>query len=49
VTIVAAAFAGSSRLERQRMVLAAVGDLMQTEIHALSITALAPAEATDRR
>lgn len=49
MTIVAAAFAGTSRLERQRRVLAALGDLMQTEIHALSITALTPAEAADRR
>ena len=29
------------------MVFAALGDLMQTEIHALSITALTPAEAAD--
>lgn len=49
VTIVAAAFAGSSRLERQRMVFAALGELMATEIHALSITALTPAEAANRR
>jgi len=43
--IVAATFTGKSRLERQRMVFAALGDLMQTEIHALSITALTPDEA----
>lgn len=49
VTIVAAAFAGISRLERQRMVFAALGELMATEIHALSITALTPAEAANRR
>ena len=44
VSIVAAAFAGKSRLERQRLVFAALGDLMQTDIHALSVTALAPGE-----
>jgi BolA family transcriptional regulator, general stress-responsive regulator len=47
--IVAAAFAGKSRVERQRMVFAALDDLMRTEIHALSITALTPAEAQERR
>jgi BolA family transcriptional regulator, general stress-responsive regulator len=47
--IVAAMFAGKSRLERQRMVLAVLGDLMQTDIHALSITALTPDEAHERR
>ena len=45
VSIVSAKFAGKSRVERQRMVFAALGDLMQTEIHALSITALTPGEA----
>ena len=45
VSIVSAAFAGKSRVERQRMVFAALGDLMQTDIHALSITALTPDEA----
>jgi BolA protein len=45
LTIVAAAFAGKTRIERQRLVFEALGDLMATEIHALSITALTPAEA----
>ena len=49
VSIVSAKFAGKSRVERQRMVFAALGDLMQTEIHALAITALAPGEATAGR
>jgi BolA protein len=49
LTIVAAAFVGRSRLERQRLVFAALGDLMQSEIHALTITALTPAEAEARR
>jgi BolA protein len=44
VEITAAGFSGRSRIERQRMVLAAVGDLMQTDIHALVITARAPGE-----
>jgi BolA protein len=44
VVITAAGFSGRSRIERQRMVLAAVGDLMQTDIHALVITARAPGE-----
>jgi BolA protein len=43
--IVSATFAGKSRLERQRMVFAALGQLMHTEVHALTITALAPGEA----
>jgi BolA protein len=47
--IVSATFAGKSRLERQRMVFAALGDLMRTDIHALAITALAPGEAGARR
>jgi BolA protein len=45
ITIVAAVFAGKSRIERQRLVFEAIGDLMQTDVHALSITALTPAEA----
>lgn len=44
VVVTAEAFKGRSRIERQRMVLAAVGDLMRTDIHALAITALAPGE-----
>jgi BolA protein len=42
--IVADAFTGRSRLQRQRMVYRALGDLMQTDVHALSISALTPAE-----
>jgi BolA family transcriptional regulator, general stress-responsive regulator len=45
LTIVAAAFAGRSRIERQRLIFAALGDLMRSDIHALAITALTPAEA----
>ncbi len=46
VTIVAAVFAGKNLLERHRIVYAAVGDLMNTDIHALSIKALTPHEAS---
>ena len=38
------AFAGKSRVERQRMVYAALGDLMRERVHALSIKASAPGE-----
>lgn len=44
VRIVAPAFAGHAPLERHRMVYAALGELMQQDIHALSITARAPDE-----
>jgi len=36
------AFAGKSRLERQRMVHAALGDLLHHRVHALSITTREP-------
>jgi BolA protein len=39
------AFAGRSRVERQRMVYAALGDLMEERVHALSIRARAPGES----
>lgn len=45
VTIEAPAFAGLSRLERQRRVNAALADLMVARIHALAIRARAPGEA----
>ncbi|ROR32255.1 BolA family protein [Inmirania thermothiophila] len=44
VTVIAPAFAGRGLLERHRMVYDALGTLMQTDIHALSIRALAPGE-----
>jgi BolA protein len=43
--IESAAFAGKNRVERQRMVYAALGDLMRERVHALSIRASAPGEA----
>ena len=42
--IESASFAGKSRVERQRMVYAALGDLMRERVHALSIRATAPGE-----
>lgn len=42
--IVSDAFAGKSRVERQRMVYKALGDLMHERVHALSIRASAPGE-----
>jgi BolA protein len=48
LTIVAETFAGKRLVDRQRMVYTALGDLMRTDIHALSITALSPAEAERR-
>ena len=45
VLIVAEAFAGMAPLARHRAVYAALGDMMQTDIHALSIKARTPAEA----
>jgi BolA family transcriptional regulator, general stress-responsive regulator len=38
------AFAGKSRVERQRMIHAALGDLLHERVHALSIRATAPGE-----
>ena len=44
LTIESPAFAGKSRVERQRMVHAALGDLLHERVHALSISAKAPGE-----
>ena len=38
------AFIGKNRVERQRMICAALGDLMRERVHALSIKAAAPGE-----
>ena len=43
--IESAAFTGKNRVERQRMIYAALGDLMHERVHALSIRAKAPGEA----
>lgn len=47
VRIVASAFAGKPPLARHRMVYAALGDMMTTDIHALSMDARAPDETKD--
>ena len=44
VEIEAAAFTGTSRLERQRMVNRALGDIPGQRVHALAIKASAPGE-----
>ena len=44
LVIESAAFSGKGRVERQRMVYAALGDLMADRVHALTIRALAPGE-----
>ena len=44
VVIVSQEFAGKSRLQRHRLVYSALAELMQKEIHALSIKALTPDE-----
>ena len=44
LTIESAAFEGKTRIDRQRLVFAALGDLMHDRIHALTIKALAPGE-----
>jgi BolA protein len=44
VDIESAAFAGQSRLDRQRMVNRALGDLPGQRVHALAIRARAPGE-----
>jgi BolA protein len=44
VSIVAGAFEGLNPIQRHRAVYAAMGELMQTDIHALAIEALASSE-----
>jgi BolA protein len=44
VLIVSKRFAGLRQLQRHRQVYEAVGELMATDIHAISIHALAPGE-----
>lgn len=45
VRVVSADFAGLRTLQRHQLVYRSLGELMQTDIHALSITALTPDEA----
>jgi BolA protein len=44
VTVVSPRFAGLSRIARHRLVFAALDDLMQTDIHALTLQAFSPDE-----
>jgi len=44
LNIESARFEGRSRVERQRMVYAALGDLMRERVHALSMRASVPGE-----
>jgi BolA protein len=44
LTIISPRFAGHGKLARHRMIYAALGPLMQREIHALAIRAFAPDE-----
>ena len=44
LTIESPAFAGLGRVERQRKVYAALGELMDERVHALTIKATAPGE-----
>ena len=44
LTIVSDAFTGTNTVTRHRMIYQALGELMQSPIHALSITARAPGE-----
>jgi BolA family transcriptional regulator, general stress-responsive regulator len=44
LTIVSAAFAGKPTVARHRMIYQALGELMQSPIHALAISARAPGE-----
>ncbi len=47
VVIVADAFEGKSKVERQRMVYTALADQMKAEIHALSMQTLTPEQWGD--
>jgi BolA protein len=44
--VVSQRFAGQGRVARQRLVFAALDGLMREQVHALSIRARAPGEAT---
>lgn len=44
LTIVSEAFTGKTSVQRHQMIYRALGPLMQTDIHALSIRAMTPLE-----
>jgi BolA protein len=45
LTIISAAFAGQSRVARQRLVYQTLAEELATRVHALTLTTLAPDEA----
>ena len=45
LTVVAPRFRGLSPIQRHRLVYESLGELLQTDVHALSIRALAPGES----
>ncbi len=45
VEIISNSFAGLSRIERHRRIFDALGDMMETDIHALNIKAQTPDES----
>ena len=47
VRILSRRFAGKRTVERHRMVYAALGSLMQTDIHALGLVALSPEDTSN--
>lgn len=49
VRIVSPDFAGLRSLQRHQLVYRALGDMMQTDIHALNILALTPNEAVSEK
>jgi BolA protein len=48
VFIVSDGFSGLNRVQRHRVVYAALGELMETDIHAVSITAKTPSEQSSK-
>ena len=49
VRVISRRFAGLNRIERHRLVYEALGDLMQTDIHALAVSALTEEETPTGR
>jgi acid stress-induced BolA-like protein IbaG/YrbA len=47
--VVSAAFEGLSRIRAHQLVYGTLGERMRSEVHALSITALTPAQWAQRR
>lgn len=48
IVVVSAAFAGKSRIDRHRMVNAALAEELAGPVHALALTALTPEECAKR-